>query len=196
MNIFSRLKDGLSKTRSQIGSIVGVSPTFEEGFFDSLEDALISADVGVDFTGRTIEQLRLELKERSITRTADVFAVLKEMLVMNLPPESPKPGKSKPWIILVVGVNGVGKTTTIGKIANEYRLQDKKVLPGAADTFRAGAIEQLHIWAQRTGSNSLRSTKARTRRPWRMTRLRPRKTADATWRSSTPPDGCTTKSIS
>ena len=79
MDIFSRLKDGLSKTRGQIGSIVGALPKFEEGFFDSLEDALIGADVGVDFTGRTIERLKLEIKERPITRSADVFAVLKEI---------------------------------------------------------------------------------------------------------------------
>jgi fused signal recognition particle receptor len=153
MHIFSRLKDGLSKTRSQIGSIVGISPKFDETFFDSLEDALISADVGVDFTGRTIEQLKSELKTRDINRTADAFAVLKGMLVRSLSaPEASKAGKSKPWVILVVGVNGVGKTTTIGKIADDFRKQGKKVLLGAADTFRAGAIEQLKIWAQRTGS--------------------------------------------
>jgi fused signal recognition particle receptor len=154
MHIFAKLKDGLSKTRSQIGSIVGVSPRFDEGFFDSLEDALISADVGVDFTGRTIEQLKAEIKERSIDNPADAFAALKEMFVRSLPmPKEPGPGTPKPWVILVVGVNGVGKTTTIGKIANDYRSRDKKVLLGAADTFRAGAIEQLKIWAQRTGSD-------------------------------------------
>ncbi len=153
MNIFDRLKDGLSKTRGQIGAIVGLSPKFDEAFFDSLEDALICADVGVDFTGRVIEQLKAEIKEHSITRTADAFKALKEMLVRSLAmPEAPATGKFKPWVILVVGVNGVGKTTTIGKIAADFRKQNKKVLLGAADTFRAGAIEQLNIWAQRTGS--------------------------------------------
>jgi fused signal recognition particle receptor len=154
MNIFSKLKDGLSKTRSQIGAIVGISPKFDESFFDSLEDALISADVGVDFTARAIGQLRMELKQRSVNRTDEAVAALKALLVRNLPP----PGKPfsftgvKPWVVLVVGVNGVGKTTTIGKIASDFRSQNKKVLLGAADTFRAGAIEQLKIWAQRTGS--------------------------------------------
>jgi fused signal recognition particle receptor len=153
VNIFTRLKDGLSKTRSQIGAIVGMSPKIDETFFDSLEDALISADVGVDFTNRIIGQLKPVLKDRSVSKTADAFAVLKEMLVQSLTtPQAPRSGGQKPWIVLVVGVNGVGKTTTIGKIANDFRLQDKKVLLGAADTFRAGAIEQLKIWAQRTGS--------------------------------------------
>jgi fused signal recognition particle receptor len=152
MNIFSRLKDGLSKTRSQIGSIVGISPKFDEMFFNSLEDALIGADVGVDFTVRTLEQLKAELKSGNCSRTDEAFAVLKRMLMRSLPaPVTATPGNAKPWVILVVGVNGVGKTTTIGKIAHDFRKQDKKVLLGAADTFRAGAIEQLSIWAQRTG---------------------------------------------
>jgi fused signal recognition particle receptor len=156
VNIFTRLKDGLSKTRSQIGAIVGISPKIDETFLDSLEDALISADVGVDFTHRIIGQLKAVLKERGINSTVEAFGVLKEMLVQSLQAmEAPVPkadGSSKPWIVLVVGVNGVGKTTTIGKIANDFRLRDKKVLLGAADTFRAGAIEQLKIWSQRTGS--------------------------------------------
>jgi fused signal recognition particle receptor len=155
VNILTRLKDGLSKTRSQIGVIVGISPKIDETFLDSLEDALISADVGVDFTHRIIGLLKSELKERGISRTVDAFALLKEMLVQSLQASKaamPKADGSKPWIVLVVGVNGVGKTTTIGKIANDFRLRDKKVLLGAADTFRAGAIEQLKIWAQRTGS--------------------------------------------
>ena len=153
VNIFTRLKDGLSKTRSQIGAIVGISPKFDETFFDSLEDALIIADVGVDFTNRIIGELKSELKERDVSRTVDAFAILKEMLVKSLRmPEAHMSEGPKPWIVLVVGVNGVGKTTTIGKIAHDFHLQDKKVLLGAADTFRAGAIEQLKIWAQRTGS--------------------------------------------
>ena len=155
MNLFNRLKDGLSKTRSQIGSIVGVSPKFDETFFDSLEDALISADVGVDFTGKTIGQLKTELRQRAINRTDEAITILKGMLVQGLPvsTKSLVSDNLQPWVILVVGVNGVGKTTTIGKIAHDFRAQNKKVLLGAADTFRAGAIEQLKIWAQRTGSD-------------------------------------------
>jgi fused signal recognition particle receptor len=155
MNLFNRLKDGLSKTRSQIGSIVGVSPKFDETFFDSLEDALISADVGVDFTSKTIGQLKTELRQRAINRTDEAITVLKGMLVQGLPvsTKSLVSDNLQPWVILVVGVNGVGKTTTIGKIAHDFRAQNKKVLLGAADTFRAGAIEQLKIWAQRTGSD-------------------------------------------
>ncbi len=153
MNIFSRLKEGLTRTRSQIGSIVGGHRQIDDELYDSLEDALIGADVGVEYTARTIEQLKKEIKAYSVAQTKDVYELLKKMLVRNLSmPATAQSRIPKPWIVLIVGVNGVGKTTTIGKIAHEYHSQGKRVLLGAADTFRAGAIEQLKIWAQRTGS--------------------------------------------
>ncbi|MBD3315883.1 MAG: signal recognition particle-docking protein FtsY [Chitinivibrionales bacterium] len=151
MNVFSRLKSGLSKTRAQIAQIVGRDTAFDQSFYDSLEEALIAADVGVDTTLDIIERLSRRIDEHGARTAEDAYKLLKEMLasdlrVVKLHDEFPP----RPWVILVVGVNGVGKTTTIGKMARELREQHKSVMLGAADTFRAGAIEQLKIWAERT----------------------------------------------
>ncbi len=153
MSFFSKLKEGLSKTRFQISSIVKGDQTFGEDFFDTLEEALISADIGLELSESIIEDLRAEIKARNIKDTVAAYNLLKEMLAEDLTvSKQPEDFPPKPWVILVVGVNGVGKTTTIGKLAHELKQQGKKVMLGAADTFRAGAIEQLKIWAQRTGS--------------------------------------------
>lgn len=154
MNFFGRLKEGLSKTRSQISAIVGIKSEFDGDFFDSLEEALIAADIGLDYSSSLIFRLKQEIQSRGLHTAADVYAAMKELLVAELRVErralDPVP---KPLVILVVGVNGVGKTTTIGKIAASYAAQGKKVMLGAADTFRAGAIEQLRIWAGRAGAD-------------------------------------------
>ncbi len=151
MDLFSKLKTGLSKTRNQIASIVKTGPVNEE-LYESLEEALIAADVGLDLSMETVDRLRDEVKQQRVTDMPGVLSLLKELLVSDLKKEKlPEDFPPKPWIVLVVGVNGVGKTTTIGKIAHELRNSGKKVMLGAADTFRAGAIEQLKIWAQRTG---------------------------------------------
>jgi fused signal recognition particle receptor len=155
MSIFIRLKEGLSKTRTQIASIVsGAGGKFDGEFYDTLEDALVSADVGYECSTDIIDRLKKEIAEKGITTPAGAYTALKAMLaadlsVARLPAEFPP----KPWVILVVGVNGVGKTTTIGKLAREYSAAGKKVMLAAADTFRAGAVEQLRIWAQRTNSD-------------------------------------------
>jgi fused signal recognition particle receptor len=154
MSIFTRLKDGLSKTRTQMSSIVsGTRGTFDQEFYDALEDALVSADMGYECSTDLIARLKNEIVEKGIATPAAAYAALKAMLaadltVAKLPAEFPP----KPWVVLVVGVNGVGKTTTIGKLAQEYSVAGKKVMLAAADTFRAGAVEQLRIWAQRTNS--------------------------------------------
>lgn len=152
MNLFSRLKEGLSKTRSQITSILGMEGSFDDGFYEALEDALISADIGAALAGDIITLLRVKIREEKITSAHDAYEAMKSLLVeqlqvFKLPDDFPP----KPWVTLVVGVNGVGKTTTIGKLAQEMRAKGKSVMLGAADTFRAGAIEQLKIWADRTG---------------------------------------------
>ena len=153
MDLFSRLKDGLSKTRSQIATILGNSTDFNDEFYDSMEDALISADIGLDFTTDVIDRLKKEIADQNIVRAEDAYEVLKKMLVQGLDIEKKTLDfLPNPWVILVVGVNGVGKTTTIGKLAHEFHAQGKKVLLGAADTFRAGAIEQLRIWSEKTHS--------------------------------------------
>lgn len=153
MDIFSRLKDGLSKTRSQISAILGTPTEFNDEFYDSLEDALVSADIGLDFTTDIIGRLKKEIAVQDIVHVKEAYGLLKKMLVQSLDIGKPSLDFSaKPWVILVVGVNGVGKTTTIGKLAHEFHEKGKKVMLGAADTFRAGAIEQLLIWSEKTHS--------------------------------------------
>lgn len=155
MSILDRLKDGLKKTRTQIASALsGARGSFDANFYDSLEDALILADVGLEITTDLIDRLKKEIASRGITGAAQAYGALKTLLaadlaVTKLPDEFPP----KPWVILVVGVNGVGKTTTIGKLAREFSVAGKKVMLGAADTFRAGAVEQLRIWAGRSNAD-------------------------------------------
>lgn len=153
MSLLTRLKEGLTKTRSQITSILSGDTRFDEHFYDALEEALIAADIGVEFTDEIILQLKAEIKQQRVESTAQAYSILKSLLVEQLKVEKmPDEFPPKPWVTLIVGVNGVGKTTTIGKLAHELRLKGKSVMLGAADTFRAGAIEQLRIWSQRTNS--------------------------------------------
>jgi len=153
MNLFARLKDGLSKTRSQITSIISGSGKFDDSFYDSLEEALISADIGLEMALEIIERLKKEIRENKITDQVGAYTAMKQILAEDLQvAKDPEEFPPKPWVILIVGVNGVGKTTTIGKIANELKQNGKSVMLCAADTFRAGAIEQLRIWSQRTNS--------------------------------------------
>lgn len=153
MSLLSRLREGLSKTRERISSIIGTEKKLSEEFFETIEDALISADVGATLSAEIVADLKEIMKMEKNPTVEDAIESLKRMLISRLDVKSlPDDFPPKPWVILVVGVNGVGKTTTIGKMAYEMRRLGKKVLLGAADTFRAGAIEQLKIWAERTGS--------------------------------------------
>jgi fused signal recognition particle receptor len=150
MGFFDRLKIGLQKTRAQIAGIVGISK-FDEAFYDSVEEALIAADMGFDRSVDVTARLKREIRSRTVTTASGAYALLKELVVSDLASLRAEPViTSSPHVILVVGVNGVGKTTTIGKLCHSFRKQHKKVILGAADTFRAGAIEQLKIWADRT----------------------------------------------
>jgi fused signal recognition particle receptor len=153
MNIISRLKDGLSKTRTAIlTSFQGQTSALDGNFYETLEEALIRADIGADLSTEVVELVKERAAQDGLTDPDAVYGLTKRIIadgltvvkpILDFPP--------KPWVVLVVGVNGVGKTTTIGKLASEYRGKGKNVMLGAADTFRAGAIEQLSIWAQRTG---------------------------------------------
>ncbi|MGL6107436.1 signal recognition particle-docking protein FtsY [Romboutsia sp.] len=155
VNLFDRLKQGLTKAKQgitdKIDDVLKSYTKVDEELLEELEEILITADVGVNTTMGIIEKLRNKIKEKGITNPMDVRVELKNIVEEILINENSKLDVEKsPTIILMVGVNGVGKTTTIGKLANRYRAEGKKVLLAAGDTFRAAAIEQLEVWAQRS----------------------------------------------
>lgn len=151
MSMFARLKNGLTKTRKQILSIIGGDEQCDETFFEAVEDALVSADIGLDYSLDIMDDLKEQIKFEKIHTVNQAYIMLKKILAQRLRVDKiPDEFPPRPWVTIVVGVNGVGKTTTIGKMAHVYRTHGKKVMLGAADTFRAGAIEQLKIWADRT----------------------------------------------
>lgn len=156
MGIFSKLKETLSKTRESISNKVeGVLKAFgkvDEELFEELEEVLITADLGVNTSMEIIERLRSAAKEKKITDSAELKTELAEILkdiLLEGDNSSELELTNTPAVIMVIGVNGVGKTTSIGKLANKYKNEGKSVIIAAADTFRAAAIDQLEIWAQR-----------------------------------------------
>ena len=158
---FARLKAGLNKTRTAIsGTIDNVLSSFrtvDEELFEELEEALIMADIGVDTSLFIIEELRKRAKEQSISESGQLKSVLKEIITeILINQDSEIDTSKKPTVIMVIGVNGVGKTTSIGKMAAKYSREGKKVVLAAADTFRAAAIDQLAIWAERAGVDIVR----------------------------------------
>ncbi len=157
MALFGKLKESLSKTKDSINSkFEGVIKSFrkiDEELFEELEEVLITADIGVNTSMEIIERLRETAKEKKLTESGELRAELGEILVDILSGvDDTVKIEGTPAVIMVIGVNGVGKTTSIGKIANMYIKQGKKVVMAAADTFRAGAIEQLDVWASRVGA--------------------------------------------
>lgn len=156
MGFFDKIRQGLSRTASSIGSVFTASE-LDDDFYDELEDKLIMADLGVDVTERAVEALRERVKQEHIKSAEQARTALREILAAMLSVGSAELDLStKPSVILVIGVNGVGKTTTIGKIANQLRCEGKKVLLCAADTFRAAAADQLEIWSQRAKVDIIR----------------------------------------
>ncbi len=149
--LFSRLRDGLLRSRQNLGGMVGEAvtehQTVDEDFYDSLLDALILSDMGTACAQEAMTALRARVKAENIRETARCRDVLKEILVGML--DAPKMPLHWPMVILTVGVNGVGKTTTIGKLALRFQGLGRTILLCAADTFRAAAAEQLTIWAER-----------------------------------------------
>ena len=161
MGFFDKIKAGLSKTREALGSTLGsVFSGFSEiddDFYDELEESLILADLGVETALKAIGQLRKTVREQHLKTTEEAKAALKQILVDMLSVGEPELRlDTKPSVILVVGVNGVGKTTTIGKIAAQLVRQGKNVLLVAGDTFRAAAADQLQVWAERSGASIVR----------------------------------------
>lgn len=156
------LDEGLQKTKesffSKITKAIAGKSTVDEEVLDNLEDALVSADVGVDTTIQIIERIEKRVAQDKYVSISDLNNLLQqeiEAVLTDAPEQSYKdfeiPAGKKPYVILVVGVNGVGKTTTIGKLAHNYKKAGKSVLLGAADTFRAAAVDQLTIWSERVG---------------------------------------------
>lgn len=153
---FARLKQGLGKTRDSINdkldSVIKMFKKVDEELYEELEEALIMADVGVDTSLYIISELRDRVKAKKITESEDVKTEIEEIISDILCREDNALDISaSPSVIMVIGVNGVGKTTSIGKLAASLKAQGKKVILGAADTFRAAAIDQLDIWAERSG---------------------------------------------
>ena len=160
MGFFDKITAGLKKTRdSLMGRLEDIAAGFtrvDEDFFDELEETLILADVGVPVTERVMEELRNRVKHAGATEPSAVLEILKEILTGLLGEESTLDLSTRPSLVLVIGVNGVGKTTTIGKMAHYLTGEGKTVLLAAADTFRAAAADQLAIWADRAGVGMIR----------------------------------------
>ena len=155
MGFFDKLKNGLFKTKNAIvGKIDNLFKRFrkvDEELFDELEELLISADIGVNTTEAILDELREYVIDNKIKESCEVREHLFEILRSLIGEHEELNLSTKPSVILVVGVNGVGKTTSIGKIAKELKSQGKKVIVAAADTFRAAAAEQLTVWCERAG---------------------------------------------
>jgi fused signal recognition particle receptor len=154
------LRDSLARTRnsvfSRVAELVGASQ-ITPSTWDELEELLIQSDAGVDTTLRIVERLRMRAREEALLRPGDLRLTLREELIALLPPPRPLVwASSAPTVFLTVGVNGSGKTTTIAKLAFRYCQQGKRVLLAAGDTFRAAAIDQLSVWADRAGADIVR----------------------------------------
>ena len=161
MGFFDKIKQGLSKTRnamaSTLGSVFSGFSQLDDDFYDELEESLILADLGVDTALKATDRLRKVVRERHLKQPEEAKEALKEILVEMLSVGQTQLDLStKPAVILVIGVNGVGKTTTIGKLAAKLTAEGKKVLLVAGDTFRAAAADQLEIWAGRSGADIVR----------------------------------------
>jgi fused signal recognition particle receptor len=158
--LFSRIKEGLAKTRDNIlGSVGQVFKAFkaiDDELFDELEEALILADLGAETASQIVESLRKRVKEEKVKDSEDVRRLLAEEISAILTRGAEPVELPSPSVILIIGVNGAGKTTTIGKMTKWYKSEGKSVLIAAADTFRAAAIDQLAVWCERAGVTMIR----------------------------------------
>ena len=161
MGFFDKIKAGLTKTRdalsNTLGSVFSGFSEIDDDFYDELEECLILADLGVDTTVKAVEKLRKAVREQHLKTTEEARQALKDILTEMLQVGDPQLKlDTKPSVVLVIGVNGVGKTTTIGKIATRLIREGKSVMLVAGDTFRAAAADQLEIWAERSGASIVR----------------------------------------
>ncbi|MCH5349863.1 MAG: signal recognition particle-docking protein FtsY [Oscillospiraceae bacterium] len=157
MSIFSKIAAGLKKTKdSMMGKLEILMNSFtkiDEEFFEELEELLITCDMGVETSLEICGELRKKVKEKGITDPSTIKDELKEIITEMLGEDKTIDTSTKPSVILVIGVNGAGKTTTVGKLAHLFKSEGKSVLVAAADTFRAAAIDQLQVWAERAGAD-------------------------------------------
>lgn len=161
MGIFSKIKSGLQKTRSSIAdsvnSLINSFTKIDEELFEELEEILVMSDIGVATSTEICDKMRAKIKETGETDPNNIRLMMKEIIVEMLGEDEGLSLNTKPSVILVIGVNGVGKTTSIGKIASQLKNSGKNVVLGAADTFRAAAIDQLEIWSERAGVTMVKS---------------------------------------
>ncbi len=157
LNFFQKIMTGLDKTRkniiSGIENVVKSFTKLDNELFDELEEVLIMADMGVETSGRIIEDIKKRVRDEKVTDVADVKRLLAEEIetILLEGDDGGEFATESPTVILVIGVNGVGKTTTIGKLSAQFKADGKKLVVAAADTFRAAAIDQLEIWCKRSG---------------------------------------------
>lgn len=159
MGFFSKISEGLKKTRDSLGQLfdgVFSGGSVDDELFDDLEEALVLGDTGAATAGAICAELRRRVKKESVTDPERVREMLAEVIAEMLRGGQELNLESKPAIIMVIGVNGAGKTTTIGKLAKRFEDEGKKVVVAAADTFRAAAIEQLEVWAKRSGAEIIK----------------------------------------
>ena len=161
MGFFDKIRQGLQKTRASlsngVNSIINSFTRIDEDLFEELEEILVMADIGVNTATAICDSLRKKIKEQGIKDPQEIRILLKDTITEMLGEDKGLLLETKPSMILVIGVNGVGKTTTIGKISAQLKAQGKNVVLGAADTFRAAAIDQLGIWAERAGVTMVKS---------------------------------------
>jgi len=165
--LFQRLRVGLSKTQrlltGSFDDLLQPDREVDEALWEELEEALILADMGVASTSQLIEKLRDRVKKEGMVNAQEIYPLLRQQIANILEPYaiplSPEVPGEHPFVVMVIGVNGSGKTTTIGKLAHRFATQGKRVLLAAADTFRAAAVEQLEIWSQRAGVDVVKHQK-------------------------------------
>ena len=161
MGFFNKIKEGLKKTRNSISegitNVINSFTKIDEDFFEMLEETLVMSDIGVNTACEMCDMLRKKIKQTGATDPEVIKGMLKEIITEMLGDTEPLRLKTKPSVVLMIGVNGVGKTTSIGKIAAQLKAEGKKVVLGAADTFRAAAIDQLAVWADRAGVSMVKS---------------------------------------
>lgn len=160
MGLFAKIKEGLKKTRENVStSIEKMLHSFQkidDELFEELEELLVLGDVGVPTAERICEECRRQVKERKISDPEEIYGLIQEITADMMRGGEALDVSTKPSVVLVIGVNGVGKTTTIGKLAYRLKGEGKRVILAAADTFRAAAIEQLEVWAERSGCDLIR----------------------------------------